>query len=59
MHLFYDVAEDPFVQTKIHHAVSNDGVTNFVQDNQEVFDRSMFSFTTSEINGPSSLLDGT
>ena len=59
MHLFYDVAEDPFVQTKIHHAVSDDGISNFVQDNQEIFDRNMFSITTSEINGPSPLLDGT
>ena len=59
MHLFYDVAEDPFVQTKIHHAVSDDGVSGFVQDNQEIFDRSMFAITTSEINGPSPLLDGT
>jgi len=59
MHLFYDVAEDPFLQTKIHHAVSDDGISNFVQDNQEIFDRSMFAITSSEINGPSPLLDGT
>jgi len=59
MHLFYDVAEDPFVQTKIHHAVSDDGISNFVQDNQEIFDRNMFAITSSEINGPSPLLDGT
>jgi len=59
MHLFYDVAEDPFVQTKIHHAVSVDGISNFVQDNQEIFDRNMFAFTSSEIIGPSPLLDGT
>jgi len=59
MHLFYDVAEDPFLQTKIHHAVSDDGITNFVQDAQEIFDRSMFAFTSTEIISPSPLLDGT
>jgi len=59
MHLFYDVVENPFVQTKIHHAVSVDGISNFVQDNQEIFDRNMFAFTSSEIIGPSPLLDGT
>jgi len=47
------------VQTKIHHTVSDDGISNFVQDNQEIFDCNMFAFTSSEINGPSPLLDGT
>ncbi len=59
LHLFYDVAEDPFLQTKIHHAVSDDGLTNFIQDNQPIFDRSMFTYTMDEIQSPSPLLDDT
>ena len=59
VHLFYDVAEDPFKQTKIHHAVSDDGITNFAQDNQAIFDRNMFAFTSDEIQSPAPLLDGT
>jgi len=59
VHLFFDVAEDPFKQVKIHHAVSTDGITNFTQDNQAIFDRSMFTFTKDEVQSPSPLLDGT
>lgn len=59
VHLFYDVAEDPFKQTKIHHAVSADGETNFVEDNQALFNHSLFAFSVDGINGPSPLLDGT
>lgn len=57
-YLFFDVAEDPFVQSKLHYAVSNDGINAFVEHPQEIFDRSMFDYTSTQIRAPSPLLDG-
>jgi predicted GH43/DUF377 family glycosyl hydrolase len=59
VHLFFDVAQDPFNQTKFHHAVSADGITNWNLDSTAIFDRSQFSWIDSQIDGPAVLLDGT
>lgn len=63
VHLFFDIAKTDaagtaFSQIKIHHASSSDGLTNWVQDSSEIFDKSEYSFTGTEIRSPSALLDG-
>jgi predicted GH43/DUF377 family glycosyl hydrolase len=59
VHLFFDVVqESPWLQLKIHHAVSTDGMTAWVQDAHAIFDFSQFNWTTREIRSPTALLDG-
>ena len=59
VHLFFDVAHaNPWTQTKIHHAVSADGLT-FTQDSAAIFDKSQFAWTSAEIRSPTEYLDGT
>lgn len=56
MHLYFDVAEDPFKQVKIHHAVSADGISNWVQDTTSILNREDFAWTAEEILAPSPIL---
>lgn len=56
IHLFFDVAVDPFQQVYIHRAVSEDGKTNWLHDGQALIHKDDFSWTTLEINGPSALV---
>jgi hypothetical protein len=60
VHLFFDVVSDsPFFQKKIHHAQSSDGVTNWTQDSQAIFDRSQFSpWANVELRAPAVLQVG-
>lgn len=63
VHLFFDIAQTDaagtaFSQIKIHHASSSNGLTNWTHDSSEIFDKSIFSFTGTEIRSPSALLDG-
>lgn len=60
MHLFFDVVQaSPWKQLKLHHAVSNNGVNGWTQDNTAIFSNSSFTWTSNEIRSPSLLLDGT
>ncbi len=59
IHLFFDVARDPFIQEKIHHATSNDGISGWNLDSTSIFDKTRFSWADDQINGPAVLLDGT
>lgn len=64
IHLIYDVARyqrggDPdWEQVAVHHAVSSNGGTSFVQDPAPVFTRDDFPWTSGEIIGPTVLVDG-
>ncbi len=59
VHLFFDVAKDnPFKQVKIHHAVSPDGLGNWVQDATAIIDRASIPWADDQVNGPAVLLDG-
>jgi predicted GH43/DUF377 family glycosyl hydrolase len=63
VHLVYDVAHyqknrnPEWQQIAIHHAVSEDGMKNFVQDKQPILTRKDFSWTSGEISGPFVLID--
>ncbi len=60
MHLFFDVVQDsPWKQLKLHHAVSNNGMSGWVEDSAAIFSNSSFSWTSNEIRSPALLLDGT
>ncbi len=57
IHLFYDVViNDPWTQVKIHHAVSTDGETGWVQDSAPLLQRSDYFWTESEIRSPSAIV---
>jgi hypothetical protein len=63
VHLVYDVAhfketQNPsWQQVALHHAVSKDGLTNFIQDDKPLFNRNDLKGTTGEIIGPTVLVD--
>ncbi len=59
VHLFFDVAKDPFKQEKFHHASSADGINSWNLDSTAIFDKSQFSWADDQINAPAVLLDGT
>lgn len=69
MHLFFDVARqydvapapiaETWLQEKLHHAYSSDGVTGWTQDSSPIKSKSDFSWTTREIRSPAAFLDGT
>jgi predicted GH43/DUF377 family glycosyl hydrolase len=61
VHLFVDVANEipTWKQVKLHHAVSDNGVTAWTQDATALFDRSQFSWTAEEIRSPAVYLEGT
>jgi predicted GH43/DUF377 family glycosyl hydrolase len=60
-HLFFDVAtETPFQQTKIHHAVSPNGVDQWQQDSEALLDRSQLApWADENVVSPTVVLDGT
>jgi predicted GH43/DUF377 family glycosyl hydrolase len=60
VHLYFDVVTDtPFEQVKLHHAVSSNGISAWIQDSQEIFDRSEFSpWADVSLRSPSVVLDG-
>lgn len=63
VHLFYDVAafvaggNPEWQQVALHHAVSDDGVTEFREDSLPLLVREDFHFTSGEILAPSALVD--
>ncbi len=59
VHLFYDVALNPFRQTLLRHAKSTDGLTGFQEDSSVIFDNTAFTWTQSEIRAPSAVIVGT
>ncbi len=62
MHLFYDVASNisnQWRQRKLHHSMSADGQTQWVQDSAVIYSHTDFPWTNREIRSPSLLLDGT
>ena len=65
VHLFYDVgffapkAEHTWTQVAIHHAMSEDGETHWVQDAKPIFTRRSFAWTSLEVRAPCALFDGT
>lgn len=60
VHLFYDVFEDTISkQVRLHHAVSDNGVSGWTQDSTAIYDRSAFVWTADEIRSPAAYLNGT
>lgn len=63
VHLFFDVAhyekgaDREWHQVALHHAVSSDGESNFVQDSAPIFMRNSLEWTSGEIRSPCVLLD--
>lgn len=64
VHLVYDLAHfqkgrDPeWQQIGLHHAVSADGESGFVQDNKPLMTRNDYSWTSGEMLAPSVLMEG-
>lgn len=60
MHLFFDLANEipKWHQERIHHAVSDDGISNWRQDSKAIFKRSDFDWTASELLSPAVYLEG-
>jgi hypothetical protein len=64
VHLYCDVgyfnkdAEHQWSQVALHHAVSEDGETHWIQDSQPIFTRKSFPWTSLEIRAPAALVDG-
>jgi len=66
VHLFFDVAYSKdtgsgvfdWLQLRLHHALSPDGVTGWVQDSAAIRSNTDFTWTATEIRSPSALLDG-
>jgi sucrose-6-phosphate hydrolase SacC (GH32 family) len=60
VHLFFDVVQNsPWMQLKMHHASSSDGITNWTQDSSPIFTNTDFGWTSAQIRSPTVLLDGT
>jgi len=69
VHLFFDVARgyavapapyaETWIQERLHHARSVDGVSGWIEDSGPIASRDGFPWTTREIRSPSALLDGT
>ncbi|MBW6517233.1 MAG: hypothetical protein K0A89_01865 [ANME-2 cluster archaeon] len=63
VHLFYDVFmksdnEVPaYVQVALHHAVSPDGIKNWVEDEDPIFTRDSFSWSKREVRAPTVIVD--
>lgn len=60
VHLFVDVAYQPasvWTQLRLHHAVSADGETGWVQDTRPLLKRESLAWTAREIRAPSPLDD--
>jgi predicted GH43/DUF377 family glycosyl hydrolase len=62
VHLFVDVAFDPdgshWQQIRLHHAVSADGKSGFVQDSAPLASAGDFPWAKDEIRSPDALIDG-
>lgn len=63
MHLFFDVAHQPeggsWLQLRLHHAISSDGIRNWTQDDSPIRTNTSYAWTANEIRSPAPLLDGT
>lgn len=69
MHLFFDVARqydvapapvtETWLQLRIHHARSADGVAGWTQDSVPIRSNTDFTWTVREIRSPDAFLDGT
>ncbi len=55
IHLYYDVVADPWKQVKLHHAVSDDGISGWLQDASSLLNKEGFDWTQEEIRAPSAL----
>ena len=62
VHLFFDVAHQPtggaWLQLRLHHARSSDGLTGWIQDAVPIRANTDFAWTQEEIRSPHALLDG-
>jgi sucrose-6-phosphate hydrolase SacC (GH32 family) len=62
-HLFYDVAYDPdeasWLQVRLHHSRSEDGISDWIQDDETIYSTSDFEWASREVRSPHALLDGT
>ena len=63
IHVYIDVVVTDaggslFSQQKLHHARSSDGLTLWVHDSSEIFDRGDSAWTSTEIRSPSLYLEG-
>ena len=64
VHLFYDVghfdatAARKWTQVALHHAVSDDGETNWRQDRAALFTRRSLGWTSLEIRSPTAVFEG-
>jgi hypothetical protein len=64
VHLFYDVghfdaaAERKWTQVALHHAVSDDGETNWSQDRAALLTRRSLGWTSLEVRSPTALFEG-
>ncbi len=57
IHLYCDVVIDsPWTQVKIHHAISDDGETGWVQDPAPMMTREDYSWTAAEMRSPAPLV---
>jgi predicted GH43/DUF377 family glycosyl hydrolase len=63
VHLFFDVARQPpagpWLQLRLHHARSADGVSGWTHDETHIRKAGDFSWAVDEIRSPHALLDGT
>ncbi len=57
VHLYFDVAKDPFKQERLHHASSSDGKTNWSLDSEHLLSIQQIPWADDQINGPSVLVD--
>ncbi|MFY9311156.1 MAG: hypothetical protein WAQ28_19085 [Bacteroidia bacterium] len=55
MHLFFDIVRDPWKQVKIHHAVSDNGITGWTLDPAPLLNREDYTWTAEEILAPSAV----
>jgi predicted GH43/DUF377 family glycosyl hydrolase len=64
VHLFFDVgrwdpdAERNWTQVALHHAVSDDGESNWTQDPRPIFTAPSFGWTSLEVRSPCALFEG-
>ncbi len=62
IHLFFDVAHQPaggeWLQLRLHHARSANGITGWVQDSTAIRSAGDFTWAVDEIRSPHALLDG-
>jgi len=60
VHLFFDVVQaSPWKQLRIHHASSETGDGQWLQDSSSHFSQNQFPWISNEVRAPTVLLDGT